>query len=424
MVPLQGAPRGPVRPDRRGGAFPGGCPGGGEGSLPGVRHPLPLPRVPPRLGGNRRSRRNDPGGGQRGGRRGVSPGGRSPLGRHARRADAARKRLADGRYGHLEGSRRQAPRRVAGRLPASRARSLRRGPDRAARLRAQGSRRARGHGRRLRRGRDGGARLDGPPGRKRDRGGKAPRGLRRREGVLRRTAAEPAGRGHPRARGEGSARQSGGGRDARVRVPGAAVRRRPGFDPGGTRRGGRPAGGIAGARQGGVAERVGSLSPAHGRLDLPGGDPPHLGAPGRPERHVRPEATRPPRDDRLSRCDREGAGPPGTPEGARLLEPDAGHLRGARSAGEPGRGDPALQPAVRGGDRDRRPGRAGKEDVGPADRGVGPRPPPRRHPRGCRGAQRRPLSKPRSSPPTLRRGRSPGTTPRCTTGPERSSPSS
>src|SRR5659263_86824 len=30
MVPLQGASRGAVRPDRRGGAFPGGRPGGGE----------------------------------------------------------------------------------------------------------------------------------------------------------------------------------------------------------------------------------------------------------------------------------------------------------------------------------------------------------------------------------------------------------
>ena len=311
MVPLQGAPRGAVRPDRRGGAFPGGCPGGGEGSLPGVRHPLPLPRVPPRVGGSRRSRRNDPRGVQRGGRRGVSPGGLSPLGRHARRAGAARKRLADGRYDHREGNRRGAPRGVAGRLPASRARSLRRGPDRAARLPAQGSRRARRHGRRLRRGRDGGARRDGPPGGKRDPGGKAPRDLRQREDVLRRTAPEPAGRGHPRARGESGARQSGGRRDARVRVPGAAVRRRPGFDPGGTRRGGRPAGQFAGARQGGAAERVGSLSPSHGRLDLPGGDPPHLGAPGRPERLFRPEAERPPRDDRPSRRGPSGCGSSG-----------------------------------------------------------------------------------------------------------------
>ena len=134
MVPLQGAPRGAVRPDRRGGAFPGGRPRGGEDSLPGVRHPLPHSRVPPRLGGNRRSRRNDPRGVQRGGRLGVSPGGHAPLGRHGRRAGAARKRRADGRHDHREGGRRRAPLRVAGRLPASRARSLRRGPDRAARL--------------------------------------------------------------------------------------------------------------------------------------------------------------------------------------------------------------------------------------------------------------------------------------------------
>ena len=365
MVPLQGAPRGAVRADRRGGAFPGGCPRGGESSLPGVRHPLPRRRVPPRVGGIRRSRPDDPRGVQRGGRRGVSPGGRSPLGRHSRRAGAARKRVADRRYDHREGNRRRAPRRVAGRVPAPRARSLRRGPDRAARLPAQGSRRARRQGRRLRRGRDGGARRDGPPGGKRDPGGQAPPDLRQREGVLRRTAPEPAGRGHPRARGEGGARQSGRRRDARVRVPGAAVRRGPGFDPGGTRRGARPAGRIAGVRQRGAPERVGGLSPSHGRLDLPGGDPSHLDAQGGPDRLVRPAATRPPRDDRLSRRDREGAGPPGTPEGARLLEPDAGHLGGARTAGEPGRGDPALQPAVRGGDGDRRPGRARKEDVGP-----------------------------------------------------------
>jgi hypothetical protein len=252
---------------------------------------------------------------------------------------------------------------VAGGLPASWARSLCSGPDRAERLPAQGSGRARRHGR-LRRARDGGARRDGPPGGKRDPGGQASRDLRQREGVLRRTAPEPAGRGHPRPRRESGASQSGGRRDARVHVPGAAVRRRPGFDHGGTRRGGRPAEQFAGARQGRATERVGSLSPSHGRLDLSGGDPSHLGAPGRPVRLVRPEAERPPRDDRSSRRDRAGAGPPGPPEGARLLEPDAGHLRGARPAGEPGRGDPALQPAVRGGDRDRRPGRAGKDDVG------------------------------------------------------------
>ena len=424
MVPLPGAPRSAVRPDLRSGAIPGGRPGGEEDPLPGVRHPLPRPRVSPRVGGSRRSRRNDPRGVQRGRRRGAAPGSRSSLGRHARGTVAARKRLADRRHDHRGGRRRRAPRRVAGGMPASRARSLRRGPDRAARLPAQGSRRARRHGRRPRIGRDRGARGDGPPRGKRDPGGTAPRDLRQREGVLRRTAPEPARRGHPRSRGESGARQSGRLRDARVRVAGIAVRCRPGIDPGGARRGGRPAGRIAGDRHGGAPERVGSLPPSHGRLDLPGGDPSHLGAPGKPERHVRTEATRPPRDDRPSRRDREGAGPPGAPEGARLLEPHAGHLRGARPAGQPGRGDPPLQPAVRGGDGDRRPGRAGKEDVGPADRGAGPRPPPRRHPRGRRRANPAPSGNLDRHRRTLRRGRSPGTMPRCTTGPGRSSPSS
>ncbi len=165
MVPLPGSPRGAIRPDRRGGAVPGGRSGGGESSLPGVRHPLPRQRVPPRVGGSRRKRRNDPRGVQRGGRRGNSPGCHAPLGRHSRRADAARKRLADRRYDHRERFLRGAPRGVAGRVPAPRARSLRRGPDRAARLPAQGSRRARRHDRRVRRRRDGGARRDGPPGR-------------------------------------------------------------------------------------------------------------------------------------------------------------------------------------------------------------------------------------------------------------------
>jgi len=173
--------------------------------------------------------------------------GRAPLGRHGRRAAPPGNVVRTGGTIIARRSATGSP-PSGGRLPASRARSLRRGPDRAARFPAQGSRRARRHGRRLRRRRDGGARRDGPPRGERDPGGKTPRNLRQRESVLRRTAAEPAGRCHPRARGEGGPCQSGA-----AEMLGYASR---GFCSTPTRFrswrngcGGRPARRIAGARQ-------------------------------------------------------------------------------------------------------------------------------------------------------------------------------
>jgi len=301
--------------------------------------------------------------------------GHFPVGRHGRRAGTARKRRADGRHDHREGGRRRAPRRVAGWLPAPRARSLRRGPDRAARFPAQGSRRARRHGHRLRRGRDGGARRDGPPRGKRDPGGKAPRGFRCREAsydeLLRnqRTVSSSCARGRWSAPIRRPPRCSG-------THPGASVRRRPGFDPGGTGRGGRPARRIAEPGKGEPRREWEATLLRMDGFDLPG-EIRITWAPREDKNDTFvPKRRGPLGMGRPSRRDREGAGSPGAPEGARLLEPDAGHLRGTRPAGERG-GEILLfnrqcEEATGIAARDAR----GKRMWDLADRGVGPRPPP------------------------------------------------
>jgi len=238
---------------------------------------------------------NDPRGVQRGGRRGVSAGGHFPVGttrppgRHrpetscGRAARSSRGRSANGLPDEWrDGCRRHGlVRCAAARIEQHGSRT--------------GSRRARRHGHRLRRGRDGGACRDGPPRGKRD------PGARRHEVFV---AAKASYDELLRNQRDGVILvREGKVVRANPRPPRCSGTHPRGFCSTPTRfRSWRNR-----TRWSACATNCGSLakeSPGASGKPLSfawtvrpsRGDPHHLGAQGGQERHVRPEAARPPRD--------------------------------------------------------------------------------------------------------------------------------